>query len=110
MPLHVLDDKIWFPPVEDSLEDGLLAIGGDLTTERLLAAYKKGIFPWYQDEVPLWWSPHPRFVLFPEELKVSKSMKSILNKALLVLPLTKLLLPLSTRVKKRSVRGRMEPG
>ncbi len=80
MPLHILDNKIWFPPVEDALEDGLLAIGGDLSTERLLLAYKNGIFPWYDGTLPLWWSPDPRFVLFPDEIKISKSMQSILKK------------------------------
>jgi len=80
MPLHILDDKPWFPPVEDALDDGLLAIGGDLNPERLLQAYKKGIFPWYDNAVPLWWCPNPRFVLFPDELKISKSMKALLKK------------------------------
>src|SRR5690348_13616134 len=79
MPLNVLHKKIWFPPVTDALEDGLLALGGDLSTERLLAAYKKGIFPWYDGDVPLWWCPDPRFVLYPNELKVSKSMKQLLK-------------------------------
>lgn len=81
MSLQVLTDKLWFPPVEQSAEDGLLAIGGDLSTERLLLAYRSGIFPWYNDdEPPLWWSPDPRFVLFPEELYVSKSMQQLLNR------------------------------
>ncbi|MDB5193550.1 MAG: leucyl/phenylalanyl-tRNA--protein transferase [Segetibacter sp.] len=80
MPLSVLDDKIWFPPVQEALPDGLLAIGGDLTTERLLAAYRKGIFPWFQHELPLWWCPHPRFVLFPVEIKVSKSMHTLFKR------------------------------
>lgn len=79
MALHVLDETIWFPPVEESLPDGLLAIGGDVSPERLLHAYKKGIFPWYEGEIPLWWSPDPRFVLFPKDLKVSKSMKQVIN-------------------------------
>ncbi|MBC7554624.1 MAG: leucyl/phenylalanyl-tRNA--protein transferase [Taibaiella sp.] len=80
MHLHLLDDTLWFPPVTDALEDGLLAIGGDLGTERLLLAYKSGIFPWFgQDEPPMWWSPDPRFVLFPTDLKVSKSMKQVLK-------------------------------
>lgn len=77
---HLLNDRLWFPDVEDAMPDGLLAIGGDLSTERLLLAYRSGIFPWYDDAVPLWWSPDPRFVLFPAELKVSKSMKQLLNK------------------------------
>jgi leucyl/phenylalanyl-tRNA--protein transferase len=80
MPLNVLDDKFWFPDVEDALDDGLLAIGGDLQPERILLAYKKGIFPWYDGDLPLWWCPNPRFVLFPDELKVSKSMKMLFKK------------------------------
>jgi leucyl/phenylalanyl-tRNA--protein transferase len=66
--------------VEEALEDGLLAMGGDLSAERLLLAYKKGIFPWYDGNVPLWWCPNPRFVLFPAELKVSKSMHQLLKR------------------------------
>ncbi len=80
MPLAVLDDKFWFPNVEDALDDGLLAIGGNLHPHRILLAYKKGIFPWYDGDLPLWWCPNPRFVLFPEDLKVSKSMKALLKK------------------------------
>lgn len=72
---------LWFPPVEMAQEDGLLAYGGDLSVERLLLAYRSGIFPWFnEDEPPLWWSPDPRMVLFPEELVVSKSMRSVLRK------------------------------
>lgn len=60
--------------------DGLLAIGGDLSAGRLMLAYHEGIFPWYSDDTPiLWYSPHERFVLFPDELKVSSSMKRVLN-------------------------------
>lgn len=80
MQLHLLDDNLRFPDVEDALPDGLLAIGGDLSTERLILAYRKGIFPWFDDDTPMWWSPDPRFVLFPEELKVSKSMKQVIKK------------------------------
>ena len=79
LALHVLNDKIWFPPAEEALSDGLLAIGGDLSVERLILAYKSGIFPWYDGATPLWWHPNPRFVLLPDELKVSKSMKPFLN-------------------------------
>ena len=65
-----------FPDPRDASLDGLLAYGGDLNTERLLLAYNNGIFPWYnQDEPVLWWSPDPRMVLFPDKLKVSKSLK-----------------------------------
>lgn len=79
--MHFLTQKIEFPDVSEASADGLLAIGGDLSPERLLFAYSKGIFPWFQDEEPiLWWSPDPRFVLFPEDLKISKSMKQVLNK------------------------------
>ena len=75
-----MDDRLFFPPVESANEEGLLAVGGDLTFERLLLAYRNGIFPWYNDDaLILWWSPDPRMVLFPEEIKVSKSMKKILS-------------------------------
>ncbi|ULC60015.1 leucyl/phenylalanyl-tRNA--protein transferase [Flaviramulus sp. BrNp1-15] len=78
--MHYLTDKLWFPNVNEATTDGLLAIGGDLSVERLLLAYKSGIFPWFDNEEPiLWWSPDPRFVLFPEKLKVSKSMKQFLR-------------------------------
>ncbi|HSU51212.1 MAG TPA: leucyl/phenylalanyl-tRNA--protein transferase [Segetibacter sp.] len=80
MPLYVLDNNLWFPPVSEALHDGLLAIGGDLSIERLLLAYRKGIFPWFDGDVPMWWSPDPRFVLFPDELKVSKSMRVLLRR------------------------------
>ena len=79
MPLHVLNNKLWFPPVSEALTDGLLAIGGDLSVDRLLLAYRKGIFPWFDGDIPMWWCPDPRFVLFPEELKVSKSMRALLK-------------------------------
>jgi len=69
-----------FPNVTETTEDGLLAVGGDLSVNRLIEAYSKGIFPWFNQEEPvLWWSPDPRFVLFPKNLKVSKSMKQLLK-------------------------------
>ncbi|MFY7651900.1 MAG: leucyl/phenylalanyl-tRNA--protein transferase, partial [Chitinophagaceae bacterium] len=80
MVLHILDNNFWFPPVTDALEDGLLAMGGDLHPERLILAYKKGIFPWYDGDIPLWWCPNPRFVLFPEKMKISKSMQQVFKK------------------------------
>jgi leucyl/phenylalanyl-tRNA--protein transferase len=76
----VLDDKLWFPKPNEAMEDGLLAIGGDISVARLLLAYRSGIFPWYNDDIPLWWHPNPRFVLFPNELKVSKTMKQLLTR------------------------------
>ncbi len=79
MPLHILDDKLWFPRVENALEDGLLAIGGDLSPERLMLAYRQGIFPWYDGDIPLWWCPDPRFVLYPSKLRISHSMKQLMR-------------------------------
>ncbi len=79
--MHFLTSKIEFPDVSEASFEGLLAIGGDLSSERLIYAYSNGIFPWFDNEEPLlWWSPDPRFVLFPDELKISKSMKQILKK------------------------------
>lgn len=76
----VLNDKLLFPPVSMANQEGLLAIGGDLSSERLLLAYRNGIFPWYNEDEPIqWYCPDPRFVLFPEELNISKSMRTVLN-------------------------------
>ncbi len=81
MAVYWLDEDIWFPPVDEATDDGLLAVGGDLRLERLIFAYENGIFPWYNEgEEPMWFAPDPRFVLFPDELKVSKSMKQVINK------------------------------
>lgn len=80
MSLWVLNKELSFPPVDTAEPDGLLAIGGDLSEKRLLLAYNKGIFPWYSGDHILWWCPDPRFVLYPEDLKVSKSMKQLLKK------------------------------
>lgn len=81
MPVFILNNSIQMPSPELAEEDGLLAIGGDLSSERLINAYKMGIFPWFnQGEEILWWSPDPRMVLFPSELKISKSMKQLLKK------------------------------
>ncbi len=81
--LHPYDDPDLFPDVELALEEpnGLLAAGGDLSQTRIIAAYRLGIFPWYSDGEPiLWWSPDPRAVLFPERLKISRSLKKTLSK------------------------------
>ena len=80
LPVFTLDKELYFPPVSLAEPDGLLAIGGDLSPERLLLAYKRGIFPWYEGEYILWWSPDPRFILTPDELKISKSMNVLLKK------------------------------
>ena len=79
--MHYLTKDLVFPPVSKANEDGFLAIGGDLSPERLVLAYKSGIFPWFEEGDPiLWWSPNPRMVLFFEDLVVSKSMRNILNR------------------------------
>ena len=76
-----LTKELKFPPIEYATKEGIVAIGGDLSTERLLLAYRSGIFPWYSEGEPIfWWSPDPRFVLFPNEIKVSKSMQKIIKK------------------------------
>src|SRR5210317_2181592 len=81
MPIYLLpEDKLVFPDPRLANPDGILAVGGDLSPERLLLAYQHGIFPWYNPGEPImWWSPDPRLVLFPEDLKVSKSMRPYLN-------------------------------
>lgn len=75
-----LSEKLWFPPAEAADEEGLLAVGGDLSPERLVLAYRNGIFPWYDGPVPLWWHPDPRLVLYPDDLKISKSMQQIMRR------------------------------
>lgn len=81
MPLFRLTDDLVFPPPHLAIEDGLLAVGGDLSVERLLLAYRSGIFPWYSEGDPLlWWSPDPRMVLFPDELHVSRSLERVLKR------------------------------
>ncbi|MBL4725037.1 MAG: leucyl/phenylalanyl-tRNA--protein transferase [Lutibacter sp.] len=79
--MYLLSNDLVFPPVHLANEDGLLAVGGDLSVERLLLAYKSGIFPWHnQGEPIIWYSPDPRMVLFPKDLKTSKSMKQLIRK------------------------------
>lgn len=79
--IKILSDKIEFPDISEASAEGILAVGGDLSAQRLLLAYQKGIFPWFSEDEPIiWWSPDPRFVLFPDKLKVSKSMRQILRK------------------------------
>lgn len=80
MSLSILDDKLKFPPVEQADADGLLAMGGNLAPECIIHAYQNGIFPWYEGETILWWCPDPRFVLYPDDLKISKAIKPLLNK------------------------------
>ena len=78
--MYILTDKLWFPPVERALPDGLLAFGGDLSVARLTLAYQHGIFPWFSEGEPiLWWTPSPRTVLFPEKLHISRSLRKALR-------------------------------
>ncbi len=77
--MHILDHRLWFPPLTAANDDGMLAIGGDLSLPRLLLAYRSGIFPWYSGDIPLWWSPDPRFVLFPEKLHIGKHLQRIIR-------------------------------
>ena len=77
----LLSNELWFPPVETASPEGIVSFGGDLSSERLLLAYKSGIFPWFNEGEPvIWHSPNERMVLFPNELRVSKSMKQVLKK------------------------------
>lgn len=81
-----LTSSVSFPPLEQALKEpnGLLAVGGDLSPQRLLAAYRNGIFPWFNEGEPiLWWSPDPRMTLFPNELKVSRSLSKELKKKII---------------------------
>jgi leucyl/phenylalanyl-tRNA---protein transferase len=76
-----LNETDSFPPVEKADKHGILALGGDLSVQRLINAYSNGIFPWYEDDQPIiWWSPDPRFVVFPEKIPLSRSMKKILDR------------------------------
>ena len=78
--MFFLTERLEFPAVDTANSEGLLAVGGDLSPERLLLAYQKGIFPWFnEDSLILWWSPDPRMVLFPDKIKISKSMRKVLQ-------------------------------
>ena len=81
MPVYRLDERLWFPDPRMSHSSGLSAVGGDLTIERLILAYSNGVFPWYcEGEEILWWSPDPRFVLDPKEIRMTRSLRRILKK------------------------------
>ena len=78
--MYFLSKELYFPPIETASIEGIVAVGGDLSPERLLLSYKSGIFPWFDNDEPiLWWSPPERMVLFFDELKISKSMRNIIN-------------------------------
>ena len=79
--MYRLTDALLFPSPEQATAEGIVAIGGDLQPERVMLAYRKGIFPWFDsDDFLIWWSPDPRMVLFPDQLKISKSMRTVLRK------------------------------
>ncbi|NNJ37971.1 MAG: leucyl/phenylalanyl-tRNA--protein transferase [Flavobacteriaceae bacterium] len=79
-PLIFLGEKLEFPPIQHANAEGLLAVGGDLSVKRLMLAYRNGIFPWFnEDALILWWSPDPRMVLFPDKVKISKSMRRLIH-------------------------------
>lgn len=81
MPVFVLSEALKFPPPRLATPEGLLAVGGDLSRERLLLAYRMGIFPWYADDEPvLWWSPDPRLVLYPHEFHLSRSLEKVIRR------------------------------
>ncbi len=83
MPVFRLTKTLVFPPADYAEPDGLLAVGGDLSSERILLAYQLGIFPWYSEHMPiLWWTPDPRLVLFPDELRISRSLARVLRKGI----------------------------
>ena len=79
--MYRLTDALLFPSPEQASAEGIVAVGGDLQPERVMLAYRKGIFPWFDsDDFLIWWSPDPRMVLFPDQLKISKSMRTVLRK------------------------------
>ena len=79
--MYRLTDALLFPSPEQASDEGIVAVGGDLKPERVMLAYSKGIFPWFEsDDFLLWWSPDPRMVLFPDQVKISKSMRAVLRK------------------------------
>ncbi|WP_445710228.1 leucyl/phenylalanyl-tRNA--protein transferase [Flavobacterium sp.] len=79
--MYFLTKDLYFPPVEEASPEGIIAIGGDLSIERLLLAYRSGIFPWFEDDEPImWWTPEERMVLLFEDLRITKSMRNVLNK------------------------------
>ncbi len=83
MPVYLLTDEILFPSPRLASENGILAIGGDLSEERLLTAYRQGIFPWYSQEEPIvWWSPDPRLVVYPDEIRIARSLEKIIRKGI----------------------------
>ncbi len=79
--MYFLTKELYFPPVSEASYEGILAVGGDLSVERLLLAYRNGIFPWFNEDEPIfWWSPSTRMVINPNDYKVAKSLRNIINR------------------------------
>lgn len=92
MPVFQLDDELWFPNPRLADDDGCLAVGGDLSIDRLLLAYQHGIFPWFSfrdNDQPVWYCPHERFVIFPDEIHISHSMRTLINKGIYLCTINK---------------------
>ena len=88
--MYFLTKELYFPPVEEASFEGILAVGGDLSVNRLLLAYRNGIFPWFSDDEPIfWWAPPERMVVNPMEYKVSKSLRNIINRNLFEVTINK---------------------
>jgi leucyl/phenylalanyl-tRNA--protein transferase len=88
--MYFLTKELYFPPVEEASFEGILAIGGDLSEERLLLAYNNGIFPWFNEDEPiLWWAPPERMVVNPQDYKISKSLRNIINRNLFEITINK---------------------
>ena len=88
--MYFITKELYFPPVEEASYEGILAIGGDLSVKRLLLAYENGIFPWYNENEPiLWWSPSERMVVNPNDYKVSKSLRNIINQKIFEVTINK---------------------
>lgn len=88
--MYFLTKELYFPPVEEASYDGILAVGGDLSVKRLLLAYQNGIFPWFNEDEPiLWWAPSERMVVNPNDYKVSKSLRNILNRNIFTVTINK---------------------
>lgn len=88
--MYFLTKELYFPPVEEASYEGILAVGGDLSIERLLLAYNNGIFPWFDaDEPILWWSPSERMVVNPKDYKVAKSLRNIINRSIFEVTINK---------------------
>lgn len=107
--MYFLSRELYFPPVDQASPEGIVAIGGDLSPQRLMLAYSNGIFPWFEDDEPiLWWSPPERMVLFFPELKISKSMRNILNRGVFTVSFNKAFKQVITNC--RTIKREGQPG